>query len=218
MFVVGCAGFPVPVSRYWGSFDAVEISETRLGVPGSGTLRRWVREAGADYVFTMLAPAPVTDSNFEISNDNHALLQGLIPVGEQLGARALVFRGEESFKHSKVNRGSLAAFVGALPEGLPTPAFELPRWNATQIEDAVGNAAIAVRNPLTDGPAPGGSLGYYRLPGPAGRRSRYDESMMNEVFDACVNSGAEDTICIFANADMQVNATALRERLAALKS
>jgi hypothetical protein len=30
MFVVACSGFPVPVSRYWREFDAVEISDTEI--------------------------------------------------------------------------------------------------------------------------------------------------------------------------------------------
>ena len=45
MFVVACSGFPVPVSRYWQEFDAVEISDTEIAIPGAGTVRRWIREA-----------------------------------------------------------------------------------------------------------------------------------------------------------------------------
>lgn len=213
MVVVGCAGFPVPVSQYWEAFDAVEISETKLGVPGAGTLRRWVREAGPDYVFSILAPGPVTDSSFEVNELNRELLEQLAPVGDKLNARAIVFRAEE-FKRGKANKQVLDEFVAALPDGLPPAAFELPGWSAVQIEEVTGDRAVAVRNPITDGPPDGGVVCYFRLPGPAGRRSRYDEEAMAQIYDACKSSGAKETLCIFANADMQVNATSLREKLA----
>ena len=53
MAVVACSGFPVPVSRYFREFEGVEISETELGIPGAGTVRRWLREAPEGFVFTL---------------------------------------------------------------------------------------------------------------------------------------------------------------------
>jgi uncharacterized protein YecE (DUF72 family) len=57
MFVVACSGFPVPVSRYWREFDAVEISDTEIAIPGAGTVRRWIREAPDNFLFTVVLPA-----------------------------------------------------------------------------------------------------------------------------------------------------------------
>ena len=42
---VGCAGFPVPATRYFKEFTFVEIQETHHALPGMGTIRRWRREA-----------------------------------------------------------------------------------------------------------------------------------------------------------------------------
>jgi len=45
MITVGCAGFPVPATRYWKEFMFVEVQETHVSTPGPGTVRRWRREA-----------------------------------------------------------------------------------------------------------------------------------------------------------------------------
>src|ERR671924_45620 len=56
MITIGCAGFPVPATRYFKEFLFVEIQETHHALPGMGTIRRWRREAPKDFVFAMLAP------------------------------------------------------------------------------------------------------------------------------------------------------------------
>ena len=75
MIVVACSGFPVPVSRNWREFLAVEISETELGIPGAGTVRRWLREAPEGFTFTLLAPKDIATSNFELNPVNELLLR-----------------------------------------------------------------------------------------------------------------------------------------------
>ena len=42
---IGCAGFPVPATRYFKEFLFVEVQETHVTQPGTGTIRRWRREA-----------------------------------------------------------------------------------------------------------------------------------------------------------------------------
>ena len=58
MLLVACSGFPVPVSRYWGAFPAVEISDTEIAMPGRGSIRRWTREAPEGCLVSVLAPQP----------------------------------------------------------------------------------------------------------------------------------------------------------------
>src|SRR4028119_1933924 len=56
MITVGCAGFPVPATRYFKEFLFVEVQETHVAPPGSGTVRRWRREAPEGFRFAMVGP------------------------------------------------------------------------------------------------------------------------------------------------------------------
>ena len=56
MITVGCAGFPVPATRYFREFTFVEVQETHVALPGPGTIRRWRREAPEGFQFALLGP------------------------------------------------------------------------------------------------------------------------------------------------------------------
>jgi uncharacterized protein YecE (DUF72 family) len=213
MIVVACSGFPVPVSRYFRSFEAVEIVDTEIGVPGEGTLRRWLREAPKGFVFSLLAPQSLATSGFAKNKENKDVLEELGQFAISLGARAIVLRGPEDFKPGKATQSTLYAFLGMAPKSTPTLVVDLPAWNAAQIEGATRGRAIAARDPLRDDIPEGADLVYFRLPGPAGRRSRYDDPSLDRIAQACRKSTAETTMTVFANVDMETNANALRERL-----
>ena len=59
MITIGCAGFPVPATRYFKEFLFVEVQETHVSQPGTGTIRRWRREAPPGFVFALLAPREI---------------------------------------------------------------------------------------------------------------------------------------------------------------
>ena len=54
-------------------------------------------------------------------------------------------------------------------------------------------------------------MAYLTLPGPAGYRSRYDEDTVDQIGAICKRSGAETTLCVFRNIDMEANAKGLIE-------
>ncbi len=215
MLFVACSGFPVPVSRYWASFPAVEISDTELGMPGSGTVRRWIREAPDGFAFTALAPKQIGESGFRKTKDNRAHVEAIADLAEKLNARAVVFVGDESFKPGKATRAALKAFASWLPKQLATVVIDLPHWKP---EDVVASASsarvVAAYDPLKHAAPPSqAGLSYVRLPGPAGRRSRYDEDTIQRLRDHCLALEEETIFCVFRNIDMQVNATQLLKQL-----
>ena len=59
ILTIGCAGFPVPATRYFKEFLFVEVQETHVTQPGTGTIRRWRREAPPGFSFAMLAPREI---------------------------------------------------------------------------------------------------------------------------------------------------------------
>lgn len=219
MLFVACSGFPVPVSRYWGLFSAVEISDSELGIPGLGTVRRWQRGAKSDAAFTALAPTAFAESDFKKSKENGELANAFSDFAAATKSRAVVFRAPDDYKPHKTTKAALKAFVSWLPESLPRVVLDLPAWSTEEIESIVSKRAkrqiYAAYNPLEDGVPSTSDFAYARLPGPAGRRSRYDDDAVEQIAQHLEERQAEveDFFCVFSNIDMQANASALRKRL-----
>jgi uncharacterized protein YecE (DUF72 family) len=218
MIVVLCSGFPVPASRYFREFRGVELSDTELGIPGDGTVRRWVREAGAGFVFSALAPKEIGASGFRRTNENAAHVAAIAGLAEKLHPKAIVFGVPKAFEPSKANRAAVKAFLGTLPAAFPTPVLDFPAWPTAAVEQASGGRAVAAWDPLDAEPARHGDLAYLVLPGPAGPRSRYDADAITRIAARSQALNAHLVLCVFRNQDMHTNATALRDGLKKLSS
>lgn len=216
MIFVACSGFPVPVSRYWAEFPAVEITETELGLPGEGTVRRWIRESPASYVFALRAPQEITVAGFQVTKDTKKLVDAMGKLAQSMEARAVVFLAPEGFKPSRAARTAVRDFVGGLAAKYPPVVLDLPLWTPEQVLASTdGRKVIVAYDPLVHTPPPTSTLAYVRLPGPAGHRSRYDDASIDRIAKHCLSLKAVDTICVFRNIDMHANATTLRKKIGA---
>jgi uncharacterized protein YecE (DUF72 family) len=220
MNVVACSGFPVPVSRYWREFEGVEISETELGIPGAGTVRRWLREAPENFVFTLLAPKDIPARNFELTPETDKLIKEIGVLCKSMKAHAVVFSAPPEFTASRANKSAVKKFVDALPARYPKAVISLVSWKLSEVLTAIDGkkGVVAAYDPLQDDPGPMEKvdLAYLRLPGPAGHRSRYDEGSLEKVVAHVKTSKAKLTFCVFNNIDMHANATRARELLGQL--
>jgi uncharacterized protein YecE (DUF72 family) len=187
----------------------VEISDTELGIPGDGTIRRWLREAPAGFGFTVLAPKAIAESGFAKTKENKDLVAAIGEVATKLDAHAVVFRTDADFKPTRTNRAALKAFVATIPKKYPRVVLDLPAWTPQQIESTAGERFHVAYDALNDEPPPVGDLDYIRLPGPAGHRSRYDEDALKQLSEHIRESPADIVFCVFRNVDKQTNATAL---------
>ena len=207
MQFVACSGFPVPVSRYWSELPSVEISDTENAVPGAGTVRRWLREAPEGFAFTVLAPKGIAAGGFLQKGKTTPGLMETVEVAKTLGAKAIVFAAPPELLPSRIVKAQLKAFAAALPRGLPPVVFDLPAWHAEEVASAVGDSgAYAAYNPLAGAWPTKAPFLYFRLHGPAGHRSRYEESALEGVVNAVRDSKAKLTFCVFTNVDMFSNA------------
>jgi uncharacterized protein YecE (DUF72 family) len=186
MITIGCAGFPVPATRYFKEFLFVEVQDTHVTQPGTGTIRRWRREAPPGFNFALLAPRDIGTEGFREGKVTEMALKNMIDVGRELDAQIAVF--------------------GAPPELTPT-------WDADDASGLAGDAgATAARDPLASGTTTA-PFGYYRLPGPAGHKSRYEDpaiERLGELAAACKN---EHAIYVFTNVDMFADAKRLKRAL-----
>lgn len=216
MAVVACSGFPVPVSRYFREFEGVEISETELGIPGAGTVRRWLREAPEGFVFTLLAPKEIANGGFQLTPAGDKLVKEVGALCKSMNALAVVFAAAPEFTATRPNKSAVKKFVESLPARYPKAVLSLGGFKLAETLaciDAKKNV-IAAYDPLVDDPPPSkGDLAYIRLPGPAGFRSRYDETSLERVVDHVKASKSKATVCVFHNIDMHANASRARELL-----
>jgi uncharacterized protein YecE (DUF72 family) len=217
MAVVACSGFPVPVSRYFREFEGVEISETELGIPGAGTVRRWLREAPENFTFTLLAPKEISVGGFQISAANDKLVKEVGALCKSMNAQAVIFAAPPEFAPTRPNKSAVKKFVDSLPARYPKAVFSLGGFKLADMLAAIDGKknVTAAYDPLQDDPPPSAKseLAYIRLPGPAGFRSRYDEGSLERVVEHVKTSQAKSTICVFHNIDMHANATRARELL-----
>ena len=214
MIFVACSGFPVPVSRYWEEFPAVEVADTELGMPGAGTVRRWLREAPKGFAFTVLAPKTIAASGFKRSKETLEALSEIQKLAETLKAKAIVVAAPEDFKPGRTSRSALEMFVKGLPSSYPTVVLDLPAWKPQLVASIIGNKRVAVAyDPLNDDPVATSALAYVRMPGPAGHRSRYDDTAIEQIAAHCAGSKADVVFCCFRNIDMYANSRSLLDAL-----
>lgn len=216
MVVVACPGFPVPVSRYFREFQGVEISETELGIPGAGTVRRWLREAPEGFVFSLLAPKDIAGSGFQLTPANDKLVKEVGALCKSMKADAIVFSAPVEFTPTRPNKTALKKFVESLPARYPKAVLSLTGWKLSEVVAAIGTKknVVPAIDPLVDETEPKKSdLVYFRLPGPAGHRSRYDEGALEKAVARIQACTAKLVVCVFHNVDMHANAMRTRELL-----
>src|SRR5579871_2696986 len=111
MITIGCAGFPVPATRYFKEFLFVEVQETHVAQPGTGTIRRWRREAPPGFDFALLAPREIGQEGFREGKVTETALKNLIDVGKELLATTAVFVAPPEFTSGRGNKAVLKEFL-----------------------------------------------------------------------------------------------------------
>ncbi len=214
MITIGCAGFAVPASRYFKEFLFVEVQETHVALPGTGTIRRWRREAGPAFAFSVLAPRDIGQEAFRPGKIVETAVRNLCEVASELDARTAVFTSPPEFTASRANRASLKEFLASMRRNFDRVVWEPPPgWDADDAERLASEAgASAARDPLASG-CTRAAFAYYRLPGPAGHKSRYEDPAIERLGELVSGSGQADAVYVFSNVDMFTDAKRLKKVL-----
>jgi uncharacterized protein YecE (DUF72 family) len=207
VLTIGCAGFPVPATRYFKEFLFVEVQETHVTQPGTGTIRRWRREAPPGFSFAMLAPREIGQEGFREGKVVETSLKAVIEVGKELQAKIAVFVAPPEFTASRGNKAAVKDFLQGVKKRFDRVVWEAPlAWDPDDAEALATDAGVvAARDPLIHGLSKG-PVAYYRLPGPAGHKSRYEDPAIEKL--AVIASGAKhkDATYVFTNVDMFADA------------
>lgn len=214
MITVGCAGFPVPATRYFKEFLFVEVQDTHLAPPGPGTVRRWRREAPDGFRFAMLGPREIGQEGFRDGMVVETALRTLESVGKELEADVVVLVAPPDFAATRPNKTAVKDLLKLVKTRFSRVVFEpAPGWDADETEALATEAgAIAARDPLTAGMS-SAKVGYYRLPGPAGHKSRYEDPAIDRLGELAKSVGKQDATYVFTNVDMFADAKRLKKVL-----
>jgi uncharacterized protein YecE (DUF72 family) len=214
MITIGCAGFPVPATRYFKEFLFVEVQETHVAQPGTGTIRRWRREAPPGFVFALLAPRDIGQEGFREGKVTETALRNLTGVAKELDAQTAVFVAPTDFASSRTNRAAVKDFLASVKKKFKRIVWEPPAlWDADDAQElASDSGAIAARDPLASG-MNGAGFPYYRLPGPAGHKSRYEDPAIERLAEIARAAKNEHATYVFTNVDMFADAKRFKKAM-----
>jgi uncharacterized protein YecE (DUF72 family) len=218
MITVGCAGFPVPATRYFKEFSFVEVQETHLSMPGRGTIRRWRREAPDGFRFALLGPRNVGQEGFRVGKVTETALESIEGIADALQARGAVFVAPNEFNSTRTNKSVLKEFLVSVRKRFDTVVFEpSDGWNLDQLDDLAEECeAIVARDPLTQGLSKR-NIAYYRLHGPAGHKSRYEDPAIERLSTIAAEAPHDTATYVFTNVDMFADAKRLKKSLQILE-
>jgi uncharacterized protein YecE (DUF72 family) len=207
MITVGCAGFAVPATRYFKEFLFVEIQETHHTLPGMGTIRRWRREAPAGFSFAMLAPREIGQEGFREGKVVETALNTLLEVGKELDSRIAIFSSPADFAPNRANKAAVKEFLTNVRKQFERVVWEAPlAWDPADAARLAADAdVVAARDPLTQGLLDA-KVAYYRMPGPAGHKSRYEDPAIEKLAALAREATHEDATYVFTNVDMFADA------------
>ncbi|MBI3200007.1 MAG: DUF72 domain-containing protein [Polyangiaceae bacterium] len=214
MLTVGCAGFAVPATRYFKEYLFVEVQETHLAVPGPGTLRRWRREAPEGFEFALLGPRQVGQEGFREGKVIETALKQLGEVAAELDASTAIFVAPPDFTASRSNRSALKDFLGSVREQFTRVVFEVgPPWDPDDADSlAADTRTLSSRDPLNQGLSKR-EVAYYRLPGPAGHKSRYEDPAIEKLAEIAAAGLDQEATYVFTNVDMFADAKRFKKAM-----
>jgi uncharacterized protein YecE (DUF72 family) len=214
MITVGCAGFPVPATRYFREFSFVEVQETHVSLPGPGTIRRWRREAPDGFRFALLGPREVGQEGFRDGKVIETALKSIEPIAGELEAKTAVFVGPVEFTSTRTNKSALRDFLGGVKTRFDRVVFEpAAGWDPDECDELTHEVgALAARDPLLTGLSKL-DVAYYRLHGPAGHKSRYEDPAIERLGDIARDAKHSDATYVFTNVDMFADAKRFKKAI-----
>jgi uncharacterized protein YecE (DUF72 family) len=214
MITIGCSGFPVPATRYFREFVFVEVQDIHVAQPGTGTIRRWRREAPEGFGFALMAPREIGQEGFRPGKITENAVKSMLSVAKELDAFTAVFAAPPDFAPSRANKGALKEFLGGVKKKFKRIVWDPPpTWDADEAHSVASESgATAARDPLASG-ATTADFGYYRLPGPAGHKSRYEDPAIEKLGEMARASDQRNVTFVFTNVDMFADARRLKRAI-----
>jgi uncharacterized protein YecE (DUF72 family) len=150
-----------------------------------------------------LGPREVGQEGFRDGKVVETALRMLSGVAKELEATTAIFVAPPEFPPTRPNKAAVSDFLSSVRKKFNRVIFEpAPGWDPDESDEiAAGAHALAARDPLSHGlsKAP---VAYYRLPGPAGHKSRYEDPAIERLADIAKKGKHKEAMYVFTNVDM----------------
>lgn len=192
----------------------MEVQETHLGTPGPGTVRRWRREAPDGFRFALLGPREIGQEGFRDGKVVETAMKTLVGVAKELDAATAVFVAPPDFPCTRTNKVVVKDFLQMSRAKFHTVVFDAgPLWDCDETETYLADAnALVARDPLQQNTSKL-AVAYYRLPGPAGHKSRYEDPAIERLAEIAKSAKHKSATYIFTNVDMFADAKRFRKAM-----
>jgi uncharacterized protein YecE (DUF72 family) len=162
----------------------------------------------------MLGPGEIGQEGFRPGKLVEAALKSFAEVGTELEAKIAVFVSPPDLAATRPNRLAVKEFLHSLRKSFDRLVWEAPvTWDRDDAEEiAESTKTVAARDPLLHGlsKAP---VAYYRMPGPAGHKSRYEDPAIDKLAELGRSAKHDEVTYVFANVDMFADAKRFRKAL-----
>lgn len=188
-------------------------------MPGRGTIRRWRREAPEGFRFALLGPRNVGQEGFRVGKVTETALESIEGVAESLDAKTAVFVAPSEFTSSKTNKAVLSEFLAETRKRFDHVVFEPTEgWDLDECDDLAEEVdAVVARDPLVQGLSKR-NVAYYRLHGPAGHKSRYEDPAIEKLSEIAAQAEHDTSTYVFTNVDMFADAKRFKKALKVLEA
>ena len=165
-------------------------------------------------MFALLAPREIGQEGFREGKVTESALKNLTDVTKELAGQTAVFVAPPEFSASRANKAAVKDFLAGVKKKYKRVVWEPPpTWDADEAQNlASESGAVAARDPLANGTT-AAAVGYYRLPGPAGHKSRYEDPAIEKLAEIALATKNEQATFVFTNVDMFADAKRLKKAM-----
>ncbi|MBI5623334.1 MAG: DUF72 domain-containing protein [Elusimicrobia bacterium] len=223
---VGCCGFPVAQSTYYGTFDVVELDSSFYQPPKPATAERWRAEAPEGFQFIVKAWQLITHlptsptyrklgadhpariercGHFRSSPEVRLAWERTLSLARSLKACMVLFQTPPNFRPDPDKLRDLYAFFERIERGNFLVAWEPrgPGWNERLVGRILSDLKLVHAGDPLAAPLQG-RIGYFRMHGAyeEGRivyRHRYSDAELAKVASL---ARAQPTYVLFNNSEM----------------
>jgi hypothetical protein len=162
----------------------------------------------------MLAPREIGQEGFREGKVVETALITLLDVGKELDATIAVFVSPPELVQNRANKAAVKEFLTNVRKKFEHVVWEAPTgWDADDAATlAVDAKVIPARDPLAHG-ALDSAVAYYRLPGPAGHKSRYEDPAIEKLAALAKDAKHKDATYVFTNVDLFADAKRFKKAM-----
>ncbi|MGC4065838.1 MAG: hypothetical protein QM784_14545 [Polyangiaceae bacterium] len=156
--------------------------------------------------------ARIAQEGFREGKVVEAALAVLDETAQVLGATTAVFVAAADFAQNRANKSALKSFLQTVKARYDRVVFEVGAAWKPDDADALAEetGTVAARDPLQHGLSKR-EVAYYRLPGPAGHKSRYEDPAIERLAEICISGKDQQATYVFTNVDMFADAKRFRK-------